>query len=57
MAIINMRPVGLSDMTPRQWGSIRAMIEDVRVVAFSRGNQPLFQRAMNFLDATEGYDV
>jgi hypothetical protein len=57
MTIIYMRPVSWRSVTPRQWGSIRAMIEDVRVVAFSRGNQPLFQRAMNFLDATEGYDV
>lgn len=57
MTIINLRPVDWGGMTPRQWGSIRAMIEDVRIVASSRGNQPLFQRAMTFLTKTEDYDV
>lgn len=57
MTIIHLRPVGWGGMTPRQWGSIRAMVESVRAVAFSRGNQPLFQRAMTLLAKTEGRDV
>ena len=57
MTIINLRSVGRGSMTPRQWHIIRDMIQEVRYVAFFQSNQPLFQRALNFLNATEGYDV
>lgn len=44
-------------MTPRQWHALRDMIQRVKEVAISRGNQLLFQRALIFLGSTEGRDV
>jgi len=57
MTVINLRPVGWGEMTPRQWDTIRNMIRQVREGARRNGDPVLLLRATLFLAKTEGYDV
>ncbi len=57
MTVINMRPVGWGEMTPRQWGTIREMIQLVRENAVRFSDTSLLMRAEQFLTLTEGRDV
>ena len=57
MNVINLRPVGWDDMTPRQWGIVREMIRAVAKTAVFCEDTDLLFRAAAFMNATEGYDV
>lgn len=57
MNVINLRPVGWSEMTPRQWATVRELIRLVRETALYSGNLSLLMRAQFFLTETAGRDV
>ena len=57
MTISNLRPVGWDGMTPRQWGTVRDLIQLVRKTAIRSTNLSLLIRAQHFLKMTKGYDV
>lgn len=57
MVIINLRPVGWCETTPRQWATIRDMIQLVRECAIRSGDLSLLMRTKCFLTLTEGRDV
>ena len=46
-----------SYMTPKQWSTLRALIQNVREVASRRLNVDLMVQAEMFLIKTEEYDV
>ena len=54
--VIDMRPIGWGEMTPRQWSVLRNLIREVEFVASRAGNTILALRARHFLVATEGRD-
>lgn len=57
MSVINLRPVGWDEMTPRQWGTLRDLIRLVHANALRFDNIVLLLRAQHFLYQTEGRDV
>ncbi len=57
MTVTNLRPVGWDGVTPRQWGTYRAMVGKVYDVAVANSSYGLALRAIVFLDNTEGRDV
>lgn len=57
MTIIDMRPTGWDEMTPRKWGTIRNMIRLGLDCAIRAGDTLLSLQAQTFLIDTEGFDV